>query len=258
VQELAPLLADGTMASAFDDAQAHFDKADLTDALSRIQSPADIEGCLPCCRVSIRKEQNAERDRVLALAKTAFDAKDSVHVAMMLSLFKAFTGEAMRPDEIEGPKWERIGFQGSSPGTDLRGAGMIGVLQPLYLARERPAFLAATLAYCPAEEGKDFPFMIISLNLSMVSLLVLRSGRLNRLLRVRKPGSIGPTVHTLYCALMVACFAAWEQRGLGVEDFGTLRASLEQEARRRPARLILDFEHEQARLRGGVGGEARV
>ena len=43
--------------------------------------------------------------------------------------------------------------------------------------------------------------MIISLNLTMVSLMALRSGALNRLLRQRKPGTVGATVHTLYCAL---------------------------------------------------------
>ena len=45
---------------------------------------------------------------------------------------------------------------------------------------------------------------------------------------------------------VVSCFASWEQKGLGVEDFGTLRASLEREARRHPARLVHGFEKEQA------------
>ena len=135
---------------------------------------------------------------------------------------------------------------------------MVGVLQPLFLARERPAFMAATLAYRPTEEEKDFPFMIISLNLTMVTLLALRSGALNRLLRARRPGSVGDTVHTLYCAFMLSCFSTWKRRGLGVEDFAPLRASLEQEARRRPGRLIGDFEREQAKLRAGEEQEARV
>jgi hypothetical protein len=32
-----------------------------------------------------------------------------------------------------GPHWELIGFQGNDPSTDLRGVGMLGLLQLLYL-----------------------------------------------------------------------------------------------------------------------------
>jgi hypothetical protein len=34
-----------------------------------------------------------------------------------------------------GPHWNDVGFQGNDPTTDLRGSGMVGVLQLLYLAQ---------------------------------------------------------------------------------------------------------------------------
>ena len=166
-------------------------------------------------------------------------------------------GEVVQTGLLVGPHWERIGFQGSQPGTDLRGVGMLGVLQPLFLARERPEFVQAAIASCRGPVGEqptDFPFMVISLNLTQVTLVALRTGALNRLLRERKSGGVGGVVHTLYCALMVACFTAWEERGMGVEDFGPLRASLEQEARLRPTRLIVSFERESWELREAASG----
>ena len=32
-----------------------------------------------------------------------------------------------------GSHWERIGFQGTDPSTDLRGVGLLGLVQPLFL-----------------------------------------------------------------------------------------------------------------------------
>ena len=118
VQELAPLLADGAMASAYDEALAYFDQADLSAAVSSLQpAAADTDtGCLPCCKVLLNKDRYVERNRILAIAKTAFDSKNPNHVSMLLALFKAFTGEILRPDEVEGKHWERVGFQGANPG----------------------------------------------------------------------------------------------------------------------------------------------
>ena len=32
-----------------------------------------------------------------------------------------------------GSHWERIGFQGNDPSTDLRGVGLLGLVHPLFL-----------------------------------------------------------------------------------------------------------------------------
>ena len=32
-----------------------------------------------------------------------------------------------------GSHWERIGFQGNDPSTDLRGVGLLGLMHPLFL-----------------------------------------------------------------------------------------------------------------------------
>jgi hypothetical protein len=38
-----------------------------------------------------------------------------------------------------GHHWGSIGFQGDDPATDLRGVGMLGLLQLLYLHHHSPA-----------------------------------------------------------------------------------------------------------------------
>ena len=251
----SPELRAQAAASAYTEALLFFAGADLGGTTSPIKyEETDAGCCLSFCRISLSKDLQQEREHIFAIARTALDSKEPAHVALMLGLFSALDGEVVPAGRMEGPHWERIGFQGSQPGTDLRGVGMLGVLQPLFLARERPEFVQAAITYYRGLVGEppgptDFPFMVISLNLTQVTLVALRTGALNRLLRERKSGGVTGVVHTLYCALMVACFSAWEERGLGVEDFGPLRASLEQEARLRPKRLILSFERESWELR---------
>lgn len=38
-----------------------------------------------------------------------------------------------------GPHWAALGFQGDDPATDLRGAGVLGLLQLLYLQQHDAA-----------------------------------------------------------------------------------------------------------------------
>jgi len=53
-------------------------------------------------------------------------------LASLQTLFKLLTaGNSDCPRY--GSHWERIGFQGNDPATDLRGVGLLGLLQPLFL-----------------------------------------------------------------------------------------------------------------------------
>lgn len=182
---------------------------------------------------------------MLATAKVALDVSDENHVRIMFSLYAALTGETLEASQIVGPHWERIGFQGEKPGTDLRGAGMLGILHALFLAHMRPEVCCDAVTYRPECSGTEFPFMVISLNMTQLVLTALRSGALDRVLRVRKTGSVNGTASTLYAALMVDCWTQWKARGLGVENFSKLKDELAQILQRRPAKLLRTFEREQ-------------
>jgi len=234
------------MSDAYLDAQRHFDSCDLSDALARVQPPPEpSSSCSPCCLTPLQGDLLKERDRVLAIAKVALDVSDETHVRIMLSLFAELTGEALEASQIVGPHWERIGFQGDKPATDLRGAGMLGVLHALFLARMRPEVCCDAVAYRPEGSGTEFPLMVISLNMTQLVLTALRSGALDRVLRSRKTGSVNGTACTLYAALMVDCWTQWKARGLGVENFSKLKDDLAILVQRRPSKLLRTFEREQ-------------
>ena len=51
-----------------------------------------------------------------------------LHERMLMSIYKSITKAETLPTRF-GPHWEVIGFQGNDPATDLRGAGILALLQ---------------------------------------------------------------------------------------------------------------------------------
>jgi hypothetical protein len=58
---------------------------------------------------------------------------------MLQTIYAQLTGEKDRPAPRIGRHWERLGFQGGDPATDLRDLGMFSVLQMLYLVTKHLA-----------------------------------------------------------------------------------------------------------------------
>jgi hypothetical protein len=74
-----------------------------------------------------------------------------------------------------GSHWTDIGFQGTDPSTDLRGAGMLGVLQLLYFVSEFPKTAKAILRHSQ-DSRFEFPLCVTYLEFSIMSLELMRSG----------------------------------------------------------------------------------
>eukprot|EP00698_Gefionella_okellyi_P011274 TRINITY_DN2968_c0_g1_i1.p1 TRINITY_DN2968_c0_g1~~TRINITY_DN2968_c0_g1_i1.p1 ORF type:complete len:263 (+),score=31.19 TRINITY_DN2968_c0_g1_i1:20-808(+) len=74
----------------------------------------------------------AERDRMFCMARVALDHAEIASERVLQTVYMKLTGQAHFLPSI-GPHWDAIGFQGADPVTDLRGVGMFGLLQLLYL-----------------------------------------------------------------------------------------------------------------------------
>ena len=60
--------------------------------------------------------------------------------------------------------------------TDLRGAGMLALLQVLHMGMRRPKLLRAI--HTLSRGAADFPFMTVAINFTQVALSALRAGAL--------------------------------------------------------------------------------
>ena len=64
-----------------------------------------------------------------------------MHHRILNTIYKRLTGQTKAVAQI-GSHWQQIGFQRSDPRTDIRGSGMLGVLQFLFILEEFPETIA--------------------------------------------------------------------------------------------------------------------
>ena len=76
---------------------------------------------------------------------------------------------------------KRYIFLGNDPSTDLRGCGMLGLLTTLHFATSlETKSLAAKVYHLSRDEIQNFPFSVMSINITRISLQILRSGKINK------------------------------------------------------------------------------
>ncbi|GLE03260.1 hypothetical protein PINS_up012150 [Pythium insidiosum] len=152
----------------------------LLDARDRIvveelAAPSSCFTCFSRPRLAFPDAQH-ERERLFCAAATAFDARNTTFVAMLQTVFRQLT-RAPRDVPLSGTHWEQIGFQGNDPATDLRGCGVLSLLQMLFLV-ERHDALAQRCLRASHHATRHFPLACALINVTLQCLLALRSGAL--------------------------------------------------------------------------------
>jgi hypothetical protein len=105
-----------------------------------------------------------------------------------------------------GRHWEEIGFQGSDPCTDIRGAGLLGLLHLLYFIDTYPQASKALLHYSNNAVSANprtpatFPMSVKLFEFTVLILKHLRTGRLFPLCNSHR--SVNSTLNDLYCAIV--------------------------------------------------------
>jgi hypothetical protein len=115
-----------------------------------------------------------QRDQIFCLALMQLDYKIEEHERILQTIFRGFTGSTEVQPRF-GSHWEAIGFQGRDPSTDLRGSGMLGLLQLLYLLKCEPAISRSIFALS-RDKVQEFPLALISFNMTGIALQCLRDG----------------------------------------------------------------------------------
>ncbi|KAK1943541.1 ELMO domain-containing protein 3 [Phytophthora citrophthora] len=138
-----------------------------------------------------------ERDRVFCIAATAFDAHNDIVVGILQTIYRKIT-KTSRDVPLIGRHWEDIGFQGSDPSTDLRGCGVLSLLQILYLVDTYPD-LALRFHALSQHPTRHFPFSCVLINVTLQCVVALRAGALYP--ECNKQTSVLTGVNRLYISL---------------------------------------------------------
>ena len=167
---------------------------------------------------ALKLDLHDERLRLFALAKTPLDDADALHVALLATVYRQLMGKDSRfAVQRYGPHWDDVGFQGEDPSTDLRSAGVLGLVQMLDLAYNSRVNLATILDLARDEEH-GFPFAVVSLNATKWALEALRAGGLNE--EANRAGSVLKALGRAYAGGLYKLYQVWKGGGKTMQHSG--------------------------------------
>jgi hypothetical protein len=172
---------------------------------------------------------HAERLAVFCAAKQVYEERDEIHRETFPTLFAGITGTRFVGARSS---WTLVGFQRDADfSTDLRGAGMLGPLQALWLTQVHKPFVHK-LYQLSQSEHQSFPFMIQSISITAKTLQALRLGRLDavanrhfRRMGAASDGEGGPVLlafNEYFAAFWFAFYAEWVGSGASIAQMGTV------------------------------------
>uniref|UniRef100_A0A8B9C2F3 ELMO domain containing 3 n=1 Tax=Anser brachyrhynchus TaxID=132585 RepID=A0A8B9C2F3_9AVES len=170
---------------SFNEALQHFQTADLSACRKKIQATARRQGLAALLRFlfgppRLQQQLQGERDLALAMAHCGLDDGEAVHMRILQTIYKKLTCSRLGCPRY-GAHWEELGFQGADPGTDLRGTGMLGLMQMLHFVMDAQTLpLARQIFRLSHHETQNFPFCIMSVNITRIVLQALREECLSR------------------------------------------------------------------------------
>jgi len=223
----------------------HINKADMEEYLNQVKHGPVKKGfrkylsCLlgpPSLPPHLRQTQKL----VQATALISFSNEVPIHLALLRTLYRQLTGSSVECPRYGG-HWEDIGFQGSDPATDLRGVGILGLVQALYLVVTPEMLLFGQDVYkLSRQESQEFPLMVLSLNITRITLHILRDGLLNRYISIED--DVWTTVNFFYCSLLYHVYYIWKSQFKTISNSGFVLQEAESFGRSNVGLVIKNFE----------------
>ncbi|XP_051830315.1 ELMO domain-containing protein 3 isoform X1 [Antechinus flavipes] len=230
---------------SFNEALQHFQTADLSVCREKIQSTVPRRGLSAFLHCLFGPPQlcdglQEERDLILAIAQCSLDHKDPVHGRVLQTIYKRLTGSRF-DCALSGTHWEELGFQGSNPGTDLRGAGFLALLHLLYLVMDAKTLLLAHEIFRLSQHHvQHFPFCVMSVNITQIVIHALREECLSK--ECNRQHTVIPVVNSLYAAIFLHLAYIWKTQQKTILDSSFVLKDLEILAKRNPKQLLRNLD----------------
>ena len=154
---------------------------------------------------------------MFAVAKMKMKDDDETHARVLNAVYARLVG-GDRPPPRFGSHWEDVGFQGADPATDLRGCGMLGLLQLLMLVDRNPGNAKAIHALS-RDPVQEFPMAPLSINITHIALKAMRKGLL--VAESKRRGSVWDAADAFYAGAFYEFYHRWKTGGKTIKDSGT-------------------------------------
>ncbi|NXS40856.1 ELMD3 protein, partial [Balaeniceps rex] len=250
----------GTSASAappisFNEALQYFQTADLSECRKKVRATVRRQGLAALLHFffgppRLQPQLQGERELALAMAQCGLDDNEQVHMRILQTIYKKLTRSRLGCPRY-GAHWEELGFQGADPGTDLRGTGMLGLMQMLSFVMDSQTLpLAREIFKLSQHETQaplrrlillqNFPFCIMSVNITRIVIQALREERLSRECNRRQ--QVIAVLNDLYAAAFLQLYRVWKWQHKTVADSGFLLKELEFSTKKKPKQLLRSLE----------------
>ncbi|XP_074419982.1 ELMO domain-containing protein 3 isoform X8 [Larus michahellis] len=187
----------------------------------------------------LRRAQE-EWEAVEEIQSGGLDDNERVHMRILQTIYKKLTRSRLGCPRY-GAHWEELGFQGADPGTDLRGTGMLGLMQLLYFVMDAQTLpLAHEIFKLSRHETQNFPFCIMSVNITRIVIQALREECLSRECNRRQ--QVIAVLNDLYAAAFLQLYRLWKWQHKTIADSGFLLKELEFSAKKKPKQLLKSLE----------------
>ncbi|NXF68629.1 ELMD3 protein, partial [Ciccaba nigrolineata] len=253
--ELGGTLASATPLISFNEALQYFQTADLSECRRKVRATVHRQGLAALLRFlfgppRLQPQLQGERELALAMAQCGLDDNERVHMRILQTIYKKLTRSRLGCPRY-GAHWEELGFQGVDPGTDLRGTGMLGLMQLLYFVMDAQTLpLAQEIFKLSQHETQapaitliflqNFPFCIMSVNITRIVIQALREECLSRECNRRQ--QVIAVLNDLYAAAFLQLYRVWKWQRKTVADSSFLLKELELSAKKKPKRLLKSLE----------------
>ncbi|XP_073181546.1 ELMO domain-containing protein 3 isoform X3 [Lepidochelys kempii] len=127
------------------------------------------------------------------------------------------------------------------PGTDLRGTGLLGLMQILYFVMDSQTLpLARDVFKLSQHESQNFPFCVMSINITRIVIQALREEHLSRECNRRQ--QVIAVLNDLYVATSLRLYVIWKTQQKTISDSGFVLKDLEAFAKKKPKQLLRYLE----------------
>lgn len=259
LESIQPVLAEDLTPSpliSFNEALQHFQTTDLGDLLKNIQPTIRRTGLAAITHFlfgppRLHKDLVEERDLVFAIAQCSLDNGQSVHMRVLQTIYRKLT--CTRADcPRYGPHWENVGFQGSDPATDLRGTGFLGLMHTLYFVMDPEILPLAREIYKLSQHPvQNFPFCVMSINMTRIALHALREEVLSKDCNRRQ--QVVAVLNDFYVATFLHLYQLWKNQQKTISDSGHVLKEVELFAKKNPKQILKHLEGYLKERRAGTG-----
>lgn len=242
----------------FDEAFQYFQSLDLNEYSEKIKPCIKHTGLSSIWHLLMGPPKlllslHDERNLIFTLALAPFDNNVHIHWNILQSIFKILTHRKLSCARF-GSHWEQIGFQGNDPSTDLRGCGMLGLLTTLsFISSKNTSLLARKAFTLSQDEIQNFPFCVMSINITRIALQILREEKLNKECNNQQKqhnkyhkGISNSIVYSvfqdIYNAIFYKIYTLWQSGNKTMADSGFVLKEVEDEAKSKPMQLLKNFQ----------------